>query len=197
MSLSVEFREVTYTNKFAHMRSEYIEEIGLESELLLLHFPTLRIQQLTLLGCKSWGFVIYNQFSALVSSVLACAFCSLYPAPKALAAFLCCVGPVTLPFFFLPPSLSLFLSASSPSLSPCTAEARQVCPSCASSRSCLPWYIIREPREHRPTRSHNHISHMMLNIIDPLNKSSAKTTFPGELPQHENKSQFIFFLTTM
>lgn len=27
-------------------------------------FPNLRIQQLTVFGCKSWGFVIYNQFSA-------------------------------------------------------------------------------------------------------------------------------------
>lgn len=56
------------------MSAEYVQEIGLESELLLLHFPTLRIRQLTLFGCESWGFVIYNQFSALVSSALACPF---------------------------------------------------------------------------------------------------------------------------
>lgn len=146
----------------------------MESELLLLLFPTLRIQQLTLFGCKSWGFVIYNQFSALVSSALACPFfCSLYPTPKALTAFLCYIGPVPLPFSSLclpPPHPSLHLPLY-------TAEARQVWPSCASSGSCLPWYIIREPRERRPTRSHNlctSVSHMMLNIIDPLNKSTTQ-----------------------
>lgn len=92
------------------MSAEYVQEIGLESELLLLHFPTLRIRQLTLFGCESWGFVIYNQFSALVSSALACPFfffffCSLYPALKALTAFLC---------LFYRSSLPLSTSASSP-----------------------------------------------------------------------------------
>lgn len=85
-----------------------------ESELLLLHFPTLRIQQLTLFGFESWGFVIYNQFSALVSPAFACPFCSLYPALKALAAFLCFIGPVTFPFSSL--SLSLCLPPPHPSL---------------------------------------------------------------------------------
>lgn len=106
-----------HTHAHIYTCAEYIHEIGLESELLLLHFPTLRIQQLTLFGCESWGFVIYNQFSALVSPAFTCAFCSLHPALKALAAFLCFIGPVTFPPIS---SLSLFLcaSASSPSLSP-------------------------------------------------------------------------------
>lgn len=55
-----------------------------------------------------------------------------------------------------------------------------MCPSCASSGSCLPCYIIREPQEHRPTRSQSScnlctsVSHMMLDIIDPLNKSTTQ-----------------------
>lgn len=128
------------------MCAEYIQEIGLESEPLLLHFPTLRIRQLTLFGSKSRGFVIYNQFSALVSSCTRLSFLQFVSCPK---------GPRSIPPLYrsshspllLPLSLSLSIA-----LSPCTAEAHQVCPSCASNGSCLPWYIITEPREHRPTR---------------------------------------------
>lgn len=110
LSLSAEFRKATYTNTAAHMCAEYIQEIGLESELLLLHFPTLRIRQLTLFGCKSWGFVIYNQFSALVSSALACPFLQFVSCPE---------GPHSIPLLcrsILSPLL-LSVSASSPSLS--------------------------------------------------------------------------------
>lgn len=192
------------------MCAEYIQEIGLESEPLLLHFLTLGIQQLTLFVCESWGFVIYNQFSALVSSVLFF-FCSLYPALKALTAFLCCIGPLTLPFYafrFLSVSTS-----STPSLSPSpfstyTAEACQVCPSCASSGSCLPWYIIREPREHRPTHSrglsqplHKCFAHDVEHyrpseqVNDP---ACTETTFLLEKWQRmKHRSQHVVFLTSM
>lgn len=94
----------------AHMHVESIEEIGLEPQLLLLHFPTLRTRRLTLFGCKRRGFVIYNQFSALVSPTLTCPFCSFYPAPKALTAFLRCTRsplPLSLSFLPLSPSSSL------------------------------------------------------------------------------------------
>lgn len=117
------------------------KEIGLELELLLLHFLTLRILQLTPFGCKSWGFVIYNQFSALVSSALACPFLQFVPCPEGPHRIPLLYRPCLSPFL-LPHSFSL--SASSPSLSSCTTEARRVCPSCASSGSCLPWYIMRE-----------------------------------------------------
>lgn len=173
LSPSAEFREAAYTNTIAHtqthMSADYVQEIGLESELLLLHFPTLRIGQLTLFGCKSWGFVIYNQFSALVSSALACPFffaVCILPWRPSQHSSVCTIRPVSL-FLRLPPLLS-----------PCTAEARQVCPSCASSGSCLPWYIIREPREHRPNTlaelqqlSHKCFSHMMLKITARMNEA--------------------------
>lgn len=93
------------------MCAEYIQETGLE--LLLLHFPTLRIRQLALFGCKSWGFVIYNQFSALVSSALACPFLQFVSCPE---------GPCSIPLLYQsslsPLLLPLSASASSLPLSP-------------------------------------------------------------------------------
>lgn len=129
------------------MHAEYIQERGLESELLLLHFPTLRIQQLTLFGCMSLEFVIYNQFL--------CCFPCIH---LSILQFVCCPEG--------PHSICLLYQASNNSPSPplpmylppppllfshprCTAEVHQVCPSCASSRSCLPFYIIR-PRSSTP-----------------------------------------------
>lgn len=169
LSLSAEFREATYTNTVTHMCAEHIQETGLE--LLLLHFPSLRIRQLALFGCKSWGFVISNQFSALVSSALACPFLQFASCPE---------GPRSIPLFYQ----SGFSPSSAPvcvSLLPIPLYMHcRVCPSCASSGGCLPWYIIREPREHRPTRSHSShnlctsVLHLMLNIIDPQNKSTSQ-----------------------
>lgn len=140
---------------------------------MLLHSPTLRIWQIALFGCKSRGFVIDSEFSALVSSALACPFLQLVSCPE---------GPRS-------QSLSPFFLLRLPPLhpsSPRTAETSQVCSSCASSGSCLPWYIMREPQGHHPTRSQgscnlSNLSHMALDIIDPLNQSTApawtETTF--------------------
>lgn len=164
----------------------------MESELLLLHLLTLRTQQLTLFGCKSWGFVIYNQFSALVSPALTCPFfavCtlprrrskhssvasvqSLSPSPPFSVSL--CLRPPPHPSLHLP----LYMHCRGP---------RQVCPSCASSGNCLPWYIMREPPEHRPMRSrsshnrHTSVQHMMLNTIDLLNESTTQRAFKQPLP---------------
>lgn len=140
---------------------------------MLLHFPTLRIWQIALFGCKSRGFVIYNEFSALVSSALACPFLQLVSCPEGLHSIPPLCRPKSLSPFFL-----LRLPPLHPS-SPRTAETSQVCSSCASSGSCLPWYIMREPQGHHPTRSQgscnlSNLSHMALDIIDPLNQSTAR-----------------------
>lgn len=125
------------------MHAEYIQEIELGSELLWLHFTILGIEQVTLFGCKSWGFVIYNQFYALVSPGLTFPFLQFVSCPK---------GPRSIPL--------LYQSSHSPSsanlaLSDCLlpiplhmhCRGCQVCPSCASSGNCLQWYIISETQE--------------------------------------------------
>lgn len=125
------------------MHAEYIQEIELGSELLWLHFTILGIEQVTLFGCKSLGFVIYNQFYALVSPELTFPFLQFVSCPK---------GPRSIPL--------LYQSSHSPSsanlaLSDCLlpiplhmhCRGCQVCPSCASSGNCLQWYIISETQE--------------------------------------------------
>lgn len=62
----------------------------------------------------------------------------------------------------LSPSPLSCLSASVPVfLSPCTAEACVVCPSCASSGNCLPWYIIREPPGGTAPHAHGALTKML------------------------------------
>lgn len=116
----------------------------------MLHFLPLRIQQPTLSGCKSWRFVIYNQFSACPSSF----FC--------LQFRFCPKGPCSIPSFHwfnhslltLDPTFSISLLSSPRSISWSTLNDPIKCfLSCAGSGNCVQWNIIREPREQQPTLS--------------------------------------------
>lgn len=99
LSLSAEFREAAYTNIVTHKYAEYVHTgdwTGVRAIIVAFSHPLDTADNTV---CKRWGFFIQNEFSALVSPALACpffVFCSVYPAPKALAAFLYCVVPASL-----------------------------------------------------------------------------------------------------
>lgn len=165
------------------MCAEYIQEIGLESEPLLLHFLTLGIQQLTLFVCESWGFVIYNQFSALVSSVLFFFFAvcilpwrlsqhssvvlvhSLSPSMPFASSL--CLPPPPHPSLHLPFPHTLQRPVK------CAPAVQAVGAVYHGTSSGSPGSTA----QHTHGGSHNlctSVLHMMLNIIDPLNKSTTQ-----------------------
>lgn len=114
-----------------------MQEIGLES-----HFPILWIWEITLVARALQPNLSFRMNFLLISSAVAFFKCVSCPEDPQSIPLLC------------QPRLSLLSSLLAPHfIFPCTVEAHQVFPSCASGGRCLLWCIITEPHEHCPTCS--------------------------------------------
>lgn len=167
LSLSAEFREATYTNGIrTYMRLDWSRS---GPSVVVFSHPqdtadnTVWLQEL---GICHLERVFCSCFLCTRLSF----FCSLYPTLKAFTAFLCCVAPVSLPFSFptlsLPPPSHLSMHCRGPSSVP---------------QLCKQWELFtmlhHQGAPGAPPSSCNlctSVSHMMLDIIDPLNKSTTQ-----------------------